>query len=167
MSKSTCEASLNSLLSYYCMFILDRIMLHHTSKHRVLYILISFLLFMGWQKTFTLSRRSKGCHLVTNEILSQIQEGLKDVQVSASSLEIIASWVYAGEHRLECFSSLCRYLLQLWNRTFLSFLLTQSTHLSGFDNQRKFWFRYDLSNLPPEVNAGPSECSYQLRCKKR
>jgi hypothetical protein len=36
---------------------------------------------MGWQKTFTVSRRSKGCHLVTEEIASQIQEGLQDVQV--------------------------------------------------------------------------------------
>ncbi|KAI0691333.1 hypothetical protein BC835DRAFT_1360770 [Cytidiella melzeri] len=36
---------------------------------------------MGWQKTFTLGRRSKGCHLITNEVVSQIAEGLKDVQV--------------------------------------------------------------------------------------
>lgn len=36
---------------------------------------------MGWQKTFTLARRSKGCYLVTDEIVSQIQSGLKDVQV--------------------------------------------------------------------------------------
>ncbi|KAE9411012.1 hypothetical protein BT96DRAFT_245459 [Gymnopus androsaceus JB14] len=36
---------------------------------------------MGWQKTFTLSRRSKGCHLITDEVLSQIKPGLKDVQV--------------------------------------------------------------------------------------
>ncbi|KAJ6519907.1 hypothetical protein C8R45DRAFT_953213 [Mycena sanguinolenta] len=36
---------------------------------------------MGWQKEFTLSRKAKGCHLVTDEILSQIQPGLKDVQV--------------------------------------------------------------------------------------
>ncbi|KIP11423.1 hypothetical protein PHLGIDRAFT_27908 [Phlebiopsis gigantea 11061_1 CR5-6] len=36
---------------------------------------------MGWQKTFTLSRRAKGCHLVTDEILSQVGPGLQDVQV--------------------------------------------------------------------------------------
>ncbi|KAI9428783.1 hypothetical protein H4582DRAFT_455660 [Lactarius indigo] len=36
---------------------------------------------MGWQKTFTLAKRSKGCHLVTEEILSQIESGLTDVQV--------------------------------------------------------------------------------------
>ncbi|KAJ3800466.1 hypothetical protein GGU11DRAFT_772980 [Lentinula aff. detonsa] len=36
---------------------------------------------MGWQQTFTLGRRSKGCHLITEEVCSQIQSGLKDVQV--------------------------------------------------------------------------------------
>ncbi|KAJ3750263.1 hypothetical protein DFH05DRAFT_1466641 [Lentinula detonsa] len=36
---------------------------------------------MGWQQTFTLGRRSKGCHLITEEVRSQIQSGLKDVQV--------------------------------------------------------------------------------------
>ncbi|KAI0721237.1 hypothetical protein C8T65DRAFT_631093 [Cerioporus squamosus] len=36
---------------------------------------------MGWQKTFTLARRSKGCHLVTDEVLTQIEPGLRGVQV--------------------------------------------------------------------------------------
>ncbi|KAI0660468.1 hypothetical protein C8Q70DRAFT_1044439 [Cubamyces menziesii] len=36
---------------------------------------------MGWQKTFTLARRSKGCHLVTDEVLSHIDAGLRGVQV--------------------------------------------------------------------------------------
>ncbi|OSX67452.1 hypothetical protein POSPLADRAFT_1064091 [Postia placenta MAD-698-R-SB12] len=36
---------------------------------------------MGWQKTFALERRSKGCHLVTDEVLSQIRPGLQDVKV--------------------------------------------------------------------------------------
>ena len=36
---------------------------------------------MGWQKTFTLSKRDKGCHLITDEVLGQIDPGLKDVQV--------------------------------------------------------------------------------------
>ncbi|EAU93066.2 hypothetical protein CC1G_06786 [Coprinopsis cinerea okayama7 len=36
---------------------------------------------MGWQKTFTLSKRSKGCYLVTDEVLEHIRPGLKDVQV--------------------------------------------------------------------------------------
>lgn len=36
---------------------------------------------MTWQKTFTLAKRSKGCHLVTEEVLSHIESGLNDVQV--------------------------------------------------------------------------------------
>jgi len=36
---------------------------------------------MGWQTTFTLSRRAKGCHLVTDEVVSHIRDGLKDVKV--------------------------------------------------------------------------------------
>ncbi|KAJ4486256.1 hypothetical protein J3R30DRAFT_1475543 [Lentinula aciculospora] len=36
---------------------------------------------MGWQRTFTLNRRSKGCHLITDEVISEIQPGLKDIQV--------------------------------------------------------------------------------------
>jgi hypothetical protein len=36
---------------------------------------------MGWQKTFTLAKRSKGCHLVTEEILSHIESGLNEIQV--------------------------------------------------------------------------------------
>lgn len=39
---------------------------------------------MGWQKNFTLSRKSKGCHLVTEEIALQIQEGLQNVQVGVN-----------------------------------------------------------------------------------
>jgi hypothetical protein len=36
---------------------------------------------MGWQKTFTLAKRAKGCHLITEEVLSQIEAGLSGVQV--------------------------------------------------------------------------------------
>jgi hypothetical protein len=36
---------------------------------------------MAWQKTFTLAKRSKGCHLVTEEVLSHIESGLNAVQV--------------------------------------------------------------------------------------
>jgi len=36
---------------------------------------------MGWQKTFTLSKRAKGCHLVTEEIINHIRPGLQDVQI--------------------------------------------------------------------------------------
>jgi len=35
---------------------------------------------MGWQTTFTLSRRAKGCHLVTDEVANHIRDGLKDVK---------------------------------------------------------------------------------------
>jgi hypothetical protein len=37
---------------------------------------------MGWQKTFTLRRRSKGCYLITDEIFVNVQDGLKGVQAS-------------------------------------------------------------------------------------
>jgi hypothetical protein len=40
-----------------------------------------FLSAMAWQKTFTLAKRSKGCHLVTEEVLSFIESGLSGVQV--------------------------------------------------------------------------------------
>lgn len=43
---------------------------------------------MGWQKTFTLQRRSKGCHLVTDEIHAQIEAGLHGVQVGVLYLFI-------------------------------------------------------------------------------
>jgi hypothetical protein len=36
---------------------------------------------MAWQKTFSLSKRAKGCHLVTEEVSTQIAEGLRGVQV--------------------------------------------------------------------------------------
>ncbi|OAX44711.1 hypothetical protein K503DRAFT_388 [Rhizopogon vinicolor AM-OR11-026] len=35
---------------------------------------------MGWQKTFTLSQSSKGCHLITDEVYAQIAPGIKDVK---------------------------------------------------------------------------------------
>ena len=40
---------------------------------------------MAWQKTFSLSKKAKGCHLVTDEILAQILPGLQGVQASFSS----------------------------------------------------------------------------------
>ena len=36
---------------------------------------------MGWQKSFSLPTRSKGCHLVTEEVLAHINPGLQGVQV--------------------------------------------------------------------------------------
>ncbi|KAL1708695.1 hypothetical protein EV121DRAFT_196210 [Schizophyllum commune] len=44
---------------------------------------------MGWQKTFSLSRRAKGCHLVTDEVQAQIKDGLKGVKVSGSAAHIL------------------------------------------------------------------------------
>ena len=35
---------------------------------------------MPWQKEFHLSKRSKGCHLITDEVVAQIDEALKDVK---------------------------------------------------------------------------------------
>lgn len=52
---------------------------------------------MGWQKTFSLARRSKGCHLVTDEVLPNIEEGLKGVQVSPMESESILE---ASRHSL-------------------------------------------------------------------
>ncbi|KIY62448.1 hypothetical protein CYLTODRAFT_426902 [Cylindrobasidium torrendii FP15055 ss-10] len=43
---------------------------------------------MGWQKTFALARRSKGCHLITDEVQSQIREGLKDVSAGMLFLTV-------------------------------------------------------------------------------
>ena len=40
---------------------------------------------MGWQTTFTLEKRAKGCHLVTDEVLSHIRPGLEGVRVGAST----------------------------------------------------------------------------------
>ncbi|OJT03011.1 hypothetical protein TRAPUB_6354 [Trametes pubescens] len=41
---------------------------------------------MGWQKTFTLARRSKGCHLVTDEVLTQIDAGLRDMDMALDKI---------------------------------------------------------------------------------
>lgn len=35
---------------------------------------------MVWQKTFSLSGRGKGCHLITDEVVTNIHEGLKNVE---------------------------------------------------------------------------------------
>ncbi|KAJ8596969.1 hypothetical protein M405DRAFT_38031 [Rhizopogon salebrosus TDB-379] len=35
---------------------------------------------MGWQTIFTLPQRSKGCHLITDEVCAQIAPGIKDVK---------------------------------------------------------------------------------------
>ncbi|CAE6524706.1 unnamed protein product [Rhizoctonia solani] len=43
---------------------------------------------MPWQKVITLARRSKGCHLVTDEILAQLSEGLSQTPVGILHLFI-------------------------------------------------------------------------------
>ncbi|KAF8129966.1 hypothetical protein EV363DRAFT_1337122 [Boletus edulis] len=36
---------------------------------------------MGWQKTFSLPELSKGCHVITDDVVNQISDGIKDVKV--------------------------------------------------------------------------------------
>ncbi|PWN43942.1 hypothetical protein IE81DRAFT_299832 [Ceraceosorus guamensis] len=43
---------------------------------------------MPWQKTFTLASRGKGCHLVTSEVVKQIDEGLRKTDVGILNLFI-------------------------------------------------------------------------------
>lgn len=43
---------------------------------------------MPWQKQFTLGSRSKGCHLVTNEVMPHLEEGLKGVKAGILTLFI-------------------------------------------------------------------------------
>jgi hypothetical protein len=41
---------------------------------------------MPWQKTFTLSSRSKGVHLVTDEVMQHIGAGVKECKVGLLQL---------------------------------------------------------------------------------
>ncbi|KIO23128.1 hypothetical protein M407DRAFT_113087 [Tulasnella calospora MUT 4182] len=43
---------------------------------------------MPWQKTFTLPRKSKGMYLVTDTVVSNIQDGLRDTQIGILHLFI-------------------------------------------------------------------------------
>lgn len=43
---------------------------------------------MPYQKTISLNRRSKGCHLVTDEIVDHIGDGLANTQVGLLNLFI-------------------------------------------------------------------------------
>jgi thiamine phosphate synthase YjbQ (UPF0047 family) len=43
---------------------------------------------MPWQKTFSLSRRAKGCHLVTDEVQQQLAEGLRGCSIGILHLFI-------------------------------------------------------------------------------
>ena len=38
---------------------------------------------MPWQKTFSLAKRSKGCHLITEEVTHHLSEGLRNTKVRA------------------------------------------------------------------------------------
>lgn len=49
---------------------------------------VAFPRTMPWQKQFTLSSRSKGCHLITNEVMPHLEEGLKGVKVGILTLFI-------------------------------------------------------------------------------
>ena len=40
---------------------------------------------MGWQRIFTLGQKAKGCHLVTDEVISHILPGLENVKASTPS----------------------------------------------------------------------------------
>jgi hypothetical protein len=61
---------------------------------------------MAWQKTFSLTKRAKGCYLITEEILAQISHGLQGVQASRcssltfkfSSLIDISGWHAVSLH---------------------------------------------------------------------
>lgn len=41
---------------------------------------------MPWQTTFTLGGRGKGCHLVTDEVMRHINEGIKGTKVGVLHL---------------------------------------------------------------------------------
>ncbi|CCA67448.1 hypothetical protein PIIN_01279 [Serendipita indica DSM 11827] len=43
---------------------------------------------MPWQKTFTLGNKRKGCHLITNEVVNAIQDGLQNVPIGILHLFI-------------------------------------------------------------------------------
>lgn len=49
---------------------------------------VEFQRAMPWQKQFTLSSRSKGCHLITKEIMPHIEEGIKGVKIGTLNLFI-------------------------------------------------------------------------------
>ena len=56
---------------------------------------------MGWQTTFTLTESSKGCRLVTDEVLSHILPGLENMKVSRTQyvnghllLKFSVGWTY-------------------------------------------------------------------------
>jgi len=74
---------------------------------------------MGWQRTFTLGRRSKGAHLITDEVVRNIQPGIQDVQIGMLYL-----FVYAISptrcHNLMRWSPVSIHLVPwLWTKTMI------------------------------------------------
>jgi hypothetical protein len=63
---------------------------------------------MGWQKSFTLSRRGKGCYLITEEVLGYIQPGLRDVKANDYPNTVILLDTDAVGNRSECCTSSCK-----------------------------------------------------------
>ena len=84
---------LSSSRCFICVLVLER---SESSFKRSGYRSISSHItpsIMGWQHTFTLEKRTKGCHLITDEVISHILPGLENVKVSTISnwLSIIFS----------------------------------------------------------------------------
>ena len=85
---------------------------------------------MAWQKTFTLAKRSKGCHLVTEEVLSHIEPGLNEVQVwtfaTSSHDRTLADGVPVDRNAILVHVGFCRHR-KTDNRTWLKRLHRQHT----------------------------------------
>jgi hypothetical protein len=64
---------------------------------------------MGWQTNFTLEKKAKGCHLVTEEVLSHIRPGLEGVQVCPLLLAVYLDFQIMS--RSEYYISSCRDLI--------------------------------------------------------
>jgi len=99
---------------------------------------------MGWQTTFTLSKRAKGCYLVTDEVVRAIQPGLQGVSVRGTFLSSTVVGSDQFLHRQECCSFSCSSWVApsipiLTMNFYMAFPLTgiKSTHFSRFDDQWK------------------------------
>lgn len=77
------RSTLSSILVIYPQTLIRNLFLAspYPEHARDRFILSEGRIIMGWQTTFTLSRRAKGCHLVTDEVVNHIRDGLKDVKV--------------------------------------------------------------------------------------
>lgn len=88
--------------------------IQHSQRFYLLTIFQNSKIFsiMGWQTTFTLSKRAKGCHLVTDEVMQHIRPGLEDVKVRFSKrhiqhVPIDGDLILYSQNRWECSTSLC------------------------------------------------------------